>query len=96
MPAKPHPIQILTHTLDTPTVHHLATVISAPSPDHFWQEVAILNPMKLKCFMKLLEANEFLLLKIEIGLPVAHGHKIKLEQIRLDNSTKLFNYVYEY
>ena len=60
LPATPHPIQILTHTLDTPTVHHLATVISAPSPDHSWQEVAILNPMKLKCFIKLLEANEFL------------------------------------
>ena len=25
---------------------------------------------------------------------MAHGYKIKLEQIRLGNSTKLFNYVY--
>ena len=47
-----HPTQILTQTLDTPTVHHLATVMAAPSPDHSWQEVTNLNPMKLKCFMK--------------------------------------------
>ena len=39
------------------------------------------------------QTNSYLL-KIETGLPVAHGYKIKLEQIRLGNSTKLFNYVY--
>ena len=53
----PHPIQIPTHTLETPTVHHLATVMAAPSPNHFWQEVTIFNLMKLKCSMKLLETN---------------------------------------
>ena len=54
----PHPTQIPTQTLDTPTVHHLATVMAASSPDHTWQEVEILNPMKLKCFIKVLETNE--------------------------------------
>ena len=54
----PLPTQILTQTLDTPTVHHLATVIAAPLPNHSWQEVAHLNPMKLKCFMKVFEINE--------------------------------------
>ena len=54
----PHPTQIPTQTLDTPTVHHLATVMAAPLPDHSSQEVEILNPMKLKCFMKVLEINE--------------------------------------
>ena len=53
----PHPTQIPTHTLETPTVHHLATVMAAPSPNHFWQEVTIFNLMKLKCSMKLLETN---------------------------------------
>ena len=48
----PHPTQIPTQTLDTPTVHHLATVMAAPSPNHSWLEVTIFNPMKLKCFMK--------------------------------------------
>ena len=52
-----HPTQILTQSLDTPTVHHLATVMAAPSPDHSWQEVTLLNLMKLKCFMKLLNIN---------------------------------------
>ena len=58
LPATPHPTHILTQTLDTPTVHHLAMVFSAPSPDHSWQEVTLLNPMKLKCFIKVLEVNE--------------------------------------
>ena len=53
----PHPTQILTQTLDTPTVHHLATVMVAPSPDHSWQEVISFNLMKLKCFMKLFNIN---------------------------------------
>ena len=48
----PLPTQIPTQTLDSPTVHHLATVISAPSPNHSWQEVTLFNLMKLKCFMK--------------------------------------------
>ena len=55
--ATPHPTQILTQTLDTPTVHHLATVIAAPSPTHSWQEFTIFNLMKLKCFMKLFNIN---------------------------------------
>ena len=53
----PHPTQTPTHTLETPTVHHLATVMAAPSPNHFWQEVTIFNLTKLKCSMKLLETN---------------------------------------
>ena len=57
LPATPHPTQNLTRTSDTPTVHHPATVIAAP-PIHSWLEVAVLNPMKSKCFMKLLETNE--------------------------------------
>ena len=56
-PATPHPAQIPTQTLDTPTVHHLATVIPAPSPDHSWQEVTNFNQMKLKCFMNVLNIN---------------------------------------
>ena len=52
-----HPTQILTQTLDTSTVHHLATVMAAPSPDHSWQEVTIFSLMKLKCFMKLFNIN---------------------------------------
>ena len=55
--ATPHPTQILTQTLDAPTVHHLATVMAAPSPNHSWQEVTIFNLMKLKCFMKLSNIN---------------------------------------
>ena len=55
--ATPHPIQILTQDLDTTTVHHLATVLAAPSPNHSWQEVTIFNLMKLKCFMKLFNIN---------------------------------------
>ena len=58
LPTTPHPTQIPSQTLDTPTVHHLATVMAAPLPDHSSQEVEILNPMKLKCFMKVLEINE--------------------------------------
>ena len=34
LPTTPHPKQIPTQTLDTPTVHHLATVMAAPSPNH--------------------------------------------------------------
>ena len=52
------PTQILTQTLDTPTVHHLATVMAAPSPNHSWLEVTLFDPMKLKCFIKVLETNE--------------------------------------
>ena len=55
--ATPHPTHILTQTLDTPTVHHLATVMAAPSRNHSWQEVTIFNLMKLKCFMKLFKIN---------------------------------------
>ena len=54
----PHPTRIPTQTLETPTVHHLATVMAAPLPDYSSQEVEILNPMKLKCFIKVLETNE--------------------------------------
>ena len=55
----PHPTQIPTQTLDTPTVQHLATFMAAPLPDHSSQEVEILNPMKLKCSMiKVLETNK--------------------------------------
>ena len=54
----PHPTRIPTQTLDTPTVHHLATVMAAPLPDHSSQEVTNFNPMKLKCFMKVLETNK--------------------------------------
>ena len=57
LPVMPHPTQILTQTLDTSTVHHLATVMAAPSRDHSWQEVTIFNLMKLKCFMKVLNIN---------------------------------------
>ena len=53
----PLPTQILTQTLDTPTVHHLATVMAATSADHSWQEVTNFNQMKLKCFMKVLNIN---------------------------------------
>ena len=49
--------EILTQTLDTPIVHHLATVMAAPSPNHSWQEVTIFSLMKLKCFMKLFNIN---------------------------------------
>ena len=57
LPTTPHPTKIPIQTLDT-TVHHLATVMAAPSPNHSWQEVTNFNLMKLKCFMKLLETNE--------------------------------------
>ena len=56
-PVTPHPAQVLTQTLDSPTVHHLVTVMGAPSPNHSWQEVTLFNLMKLKCFMKPLETN---------------------------------------
>ena len=54
LPTTPHPTPIPLRTLDTLTVHHLATVMAAPSPNHSWQEVSNFNPMKLKCFMKVL------------------------------------------
>ena len=55
--ATPHPTHILTQTLDTATVHHLAIVIPAPSPNHSWLEVTLFSLMKLKCFMKLFNIN---------------------------------------
>ena len=59
LPITPHPTQILTQSLATPTAHQLVTVMAAPSPDHFWQEVTkIFNLMRLKYFMKLLKTNE--------------------------------------
>ena len=103
--ATPHPTQILTQTLDTPTFDHLATV-AAPSPDHSWQEVAIFNLMKLKCFMKLLETNQLkkrwyskLLFRPFykqsrrscLGCLWVMATKIKLGQISLSGSTKLPN-----
>ena len=58
LPATHHPTKIRTQTLDTPIVHHLATVLAATSADHSWREVITLfNQMKLKCFMKLLNIN---------------------------------------
>ena len=48
--------------------------------------------MKLKCFTKLFEANEFLF--TDNG-EQGYGLKDK-EQARLSNSKKLFNYVYGY
>ena len=58
LPATQHPTKILTQTLDTPIVHHLATVMAATSADHSWREViTIFNQMKLKCFMKVLNIN---------------------------------------
>ena len=104
-PATPHPAQILTQALDTPTVHHLVTV-AAPSPNHSWQEVAIFNLMKLKCFMKLLETNQLkkrwyskLLFRPFykqyrrscLGCLWVMATKIKLWQISLSSSTKLPN-----
>ena len=55
LPVTPHPTQILTQSLDTPTAHQPATVIPAPLPDHSWQEATIFNLMRLKYFMKILE-----------------------------------------
>ena len=55
LPPTPHPAQVLTQTLDTPTAHQLATVMAAPLPDHSWQEATIFNLMRLKYFMKILE-----------------------------------------
>ena len=91
LPTTPHPTQIPTHTLDTPTVHHLATVMAAPSPDHSWQEVAILNPMKLKCFMKVLEAKKFLftenrdrvILYIQVSSFLVFGESLQIDQSEL-------------
>ena len=58
LPVTPHPTQILTQTLGTPTGHLSASLISTPAPAHSLQEVKVLNPMKLKCFMKVPEINE--------------------------------------
>ena len=55
LPATPHPAQILTQTLDTPTAHQLVTVLAPYLPDHSWQEATIFNLMRLKYFMKILE-----------------------------------------
>ena len=53
LPTTPHQTHSLTQTLDTPTVHQLATAIKALSPDHSWREViTIFNLMRLKCSMK--------------------------------------------
>ena len=87
----PLPTQIPTQTLGTPTVHHLATVMAAPSPDHSWQEVAILNPMKLKCFMKVLEAKKFLftenrdrvILYIQVSSFLVFGESLQIDQSKL-------------
>ena len=53
------------------------------------------DPMKLKCFTKLLEANEFLLTDNgEQGYLWVMAAKIK--KASLSNSKKLFNYVCGY
>ena len=36
LPLKPHQTQILTQTLDTPTIHHLITALVARSHEHSW------------------------------------------------------------
>ena len=59
LPATPPPAQVLTQSLDTPTAHQPATVFTAPSPEHSWQEATtIFNLMRLKYFMKQLKTNE--------------------------------------
>ena len=58
LPATPHPTQIQTQTLDTPTAHQLATVKAAPSPNPSLREVTVFNLMRLKYFMKLHKKNE--------------------------------------
>ena len=106
----PHPTQIPTQTLDTPTVHHLATVMPAPSPHHSWQEVTIFNPMKLKCFMKVRSEVAMTFktpvytylptIEADFSVWVACGLRpqteIKLGQISLGSSTKLCYYIYRY
>ena len=106
----PHPTQIPTQTLDTPTVHHLATVMAAPSPNHSWQEVSIFNPMKLKCFMKVRSEVAMTFktpvytylptIEADFSVWVACGLRpqteIKLGQISLGSSTKLCYYIYRY
>ena len=110
LPTTPHPTQILAQTLDTPTVHHLATVISAPSPDHSWLEVSNFNPMKLKCFMKVRSEVAMTFktpvytylptIEADFSVWVACGLRpqteIKLGQISLGSSTKLCYYIYRY
>ena len=58
LPAMPHPAQILSRILETPTAHQLATVMAAPSLRLSWQEVTIFSLMRLKCFMKLLKTKK--------------------------------------
>ena len=110
LPTTPHPTQIPTQTLDSPTVHHLATVISAPSPNHSWQEVTNFNPMKLKCFMKVRSEVAMTFktpvytylptIEADFSAWVACGLRpqteIKLGQISLGSSTKLCYYIYRY
>ena len=106
----PHPTQIPTQTLDTPTVHHLATVMAAPSPNHSWLEVTFFNPMKLKCFMKVRSEVAMTFktpvytylptIEADFSVWVACGLRpqteIKLGQISLGSSTKLCYYIYRY
>ena len=106
----PHPTQIPSQTLETPTVHHLATVISAPSPHHSWLEVTFFNPMKLKCFMKVRSEVAMTFktpvytylptIEADFSVWVACGLRpqteIKLGQISLGSSTKLCYYIYRY
>ena len=110
LPTTPHPTQFLDQTLDTPTVRHLATVISAPSPDHSWLEVTFFNLMKLKCFMKVRSEVAMTFktpvytylptIEADFSAWVACGLRsqteIKLGQISLGSSTKLCYYIYRY
>ena len=49
----------LTHTLETPTAHHLATVMDPPSPSHSWRVlVTASNLTRWKSSMKPLEEIE--------------------------------------
>ena len=63
LPATPHPAQVLTQTLDTPTAHQLATVMAAPSLSLSWQEVTLFNLMRLKYFMKILKTYQLNILQ---------------------------------
>ena len=91
LPTKPHPTQIPIQTLDTPTVHHLATVMAAPSPSHSWQEVTNFNLIKLKCFMKLLETNKLKYVSVWVACGLRPQNEIKLGQTSLGSSTSLSN-----
>ena len=110
LPTTPHRTQIPTQDLDTPTVHHLATVMAAPPPNHSWQEVSNFNPMKLKCFMKVRsEVAMTFKTPVYTYLPTIEADfsvwvtcglrpqtEIKLGQISLGSSTKLCYYIYRY